>query len=102
MAQDQNLHILGGSAASEQPEPAEDCDTEQIQQSEQHGSRSCHDHAEPTKPQLTGLVTSFGTLQVLLGYQKPALTPDATRHRDQIATHRHPEPTQPTSFTNRL
>src|ERR1700712_287197 len=62
MAQDQNLHILGGSAASEQPEPAEDCDTEQIQQSEQHGSRSCHDHAEPTKPQLTGLVTSFGTL----------------------------------------
>jgi hypothetical protein len=49
MAQDQNLQILGGSAASEQPEPAEDCDTEQIQQSEQHGSRSCQEHVEPTK-----------------------------------------------------
>ena len=26
----------------------------------------------------------------------------ATRPRDQIATHRHPEPTHPTPFTNRL
>jgi hypothetical protein len=65
MAQDQNLHILGGGAAGEQPESAEDRDTDQIQQSKQHDSRSCHDHVEPKKPQLTALVTSFGTLHRL-------------------------------------
>ena len=39
---------------------------------------------------------------VLPGYQEPALLPGMTRHRDQIATHGHPRPTRPTSFTNRL
>ena len=34
--------------------------------------------------------------------RSPFFTPGATRHRDQIATHRHLRPTQPTSFTNRL
>jgi hypothetical protein len=32
---------------------------------------------------------------VLLDYQRPALMPDATRQRDQIATHRHLRQTHP-------
>jgi hypothetical protein len=38
----------------------------------------------------------------LLGYQEPVPLPDTTRHRDQIATQRHPAQTQPTPFANRL
>ncbi|MGH3889721.1 MAG: hypothetical protein ACRDSZ_24695, partial [Pseudonocardiaceae bacterium] len=38
-------------------------DTDQIQQSKQHGLRSCHDRKDATKHQLTTLVTSFGTVQ---------------------------------------
>jgi hypothetical protein len=46
VAQDQNLDVLGGGAAGKQPEPAEHGDRDQLQQSEQHGSRSCHAHVE--------------------------------------------------------
>src|SRR5580698_8841339 len=34
--------------------------------------------------------------------RSPFSYPAATRHRDQIATHRHLGSTHPTSFTNRL
>jgi hypothetical protein len=46
VAQDQNLDVLGSGAAGEQPKPAKHRDIDQIQQSEQHGSRSCHAHVE--------------------------------------------------------
>jgi hypothetical protein len=46
VAQDQNLDVLGGGAAGEQPEPAEHRDRDQIQQSKRHGVRSCHAHVE--------------------------------------------------------
>jgi hypothetical protein len=36
MAQDQDLHILRGGTAGEQPKPAEHRDRDQIQQSKQH------------------------------------------------------------------
>ena len=46
VAQDQNLDVLGGGAAGEQPKPAEHRDRDQIRQSKQHGVRSCHAHVE--------------------------------------------------------
>jgi hypothetical protein len=63
VAQDENLDVLGRSGAGEQPQPAEHCDRDQVQQSEQHGPRSCHEHLESTKPQVTTPVLGFGTLQ---------------------------------------
>jgi hypothetical protein len=48
-------------AAGEQPEPAEQLDRGQIQQSEQHSPRSCHDHMVTPEPKVTACVTSFGT-----------------------------------------
>jgi hypothetical protein len=38
VAQDEDLEILGGSAAGEQLQPTEHCDSNQVQQSEQYGS----------------------------------------------------------------
>jgi hypothetical protein len=38
VAQDEDLDVLGCGAAGEQPEPAEHRDTDQIQQSKQHGT----------------------------------------------------------------
>jgi hypothetical protein len=63
VAQDEDLDVLGCGTAREQREPAEQPNRDQIQQSEQHSLRSCHDHVESLKPQLTTLVTSFGTAQ---------------------------------------
>jgi hypothetical protein len=54
---------VGCSVPGEQSQPAEHCDRDQVQQSEQHGPRSCHEHLESTKPQVTTLVMGFGTLQ---------------------------------------
>jgi hypothetical protein len=64
VAQDQDLDVLGSGAAGEQPQPAEHRDTDQIQQSKQHGPRSCHDHRDATKHQVTTRVMNFGTVQV--------------------------------------
>jgi hypothetical protein len=63
VVQDEDLNVLGRGTVGEQPEPAEQLDREQIQQSEQHDSRSCYDHAVSLKPQITICVTSFGTVQ---------------------------------------
>jgi hypothetical protein len=63
VAQDQDLHIFGRGAASEQSQPAEHRARSQIRQSEYHGSRSCHDHECRTKSQLVVVMMSFGTLQ---------------------------------------
>ena len=63
VAQDQDLHIFGRGAASEQSQPAEHRARSQIQQSEYHGSRSFHDHEYRTKPQVIVVMMSFGTLQ---------------------------------------
>jgi hypothetical protein len=56
MAQDEDLEVLGCGVAGEQPQPAEHCDRDQVQQSEQHGPRSCHGYAQSTQPQVTTLV----------------------------------------------
>jgi hypothetical protein len=61
VTEDQDFDVLGGGAAAKQPKPAEHRDRDQIQQSKQHGPRSCHDHiaTNTRSPQ----VTSFGTVQ---------------------------------------
>jgi hypothetical protein len=64
VTQDEDLDMLGRGCAGEQSEPADQPDRDQIPQSEQHGPRSCHDHAVSLKPQVTTRVTSFGTAQV--------------------------------------
>jgi hypothetical protein len=45
--------FLGRGAVGEQSEPAEQPDRAQVQQSEQQGTRSCHDQAGSPKPQVT-------------------------------------------------
>jgi hypothetical protein len=52
-----------GTVQGEQPEPAEHRDRDQIQQSEQHGTGSWHDHRHQGH-QVTACVTSFGTVHV--------------------------------------
>jgi hypothetical protein len=44
VAQDEDLEVLGCGVAGEQPQPAEHSDRDQVQQSEQRGPRSCHEH----------------------------------------------------------
>jgi hypothetical protein len=63
VTQDEDLDVVGRTGAREQLEPAEQPDHDQIQQPEQHGTRSCHDHKPPPKPQVTTIVMSFGTPQ---------------------------------------
>jgi len=53
VAQDEDLEVFGCGVAGELPQPAEHCDTDQVQQSELHGPRSCHKRSQPTKPQVT-------------------------------------------------
>lgn len=63
VTQDEDLDVLGRTGAREQLEPAEQPDRDQMQQPEQPGTRSCHDHRPPPKPQVTTIVMSFGTPQ---------------------------------------
>jgi hypothetical protein len=71
VAQDEDLEVLGCGVAGEQPQPAEHCDRDQVQQSEQHGPRSCHEHLELTKLQVTTLVMGFGALHARGWHQRP-------------------------------
>jgi hypothetical protein len=80
VAQDEDLHVLGRGAAGEQPEPAEQLDRSQIQQSKQHSPRSCHDHMVEPEPKVTACVTSFGTAQGLI-HEPPITSGVPTRPR---------------------
>jgi len=60
-----SLDVLGGGAAAKQPKPAEDRDRDQIHQSEQRGSRSCHAHVQSVKPQVIACTSSSGTVQAV-------------------------------------
>jgi hypothetical protein len=63
VTQDEDLDVLGRTGDREQLELAEAPDRDQMQQPEQHGMRSCHDHRPTPKPQVTTIVMSFGTPQ---------------------------------------
>jgi hypothetical protein len=71
VTQDQDLNVFGRGPAREQPQPAEQPDRDQIQHSEQHGSRSCHDHMASSKHQVTTCVAGFGTAQVRILISPP-------------------------------
>jgi hypothetical protein len=74
VAQDEDLEVFGCGVAGEQSQPAEHCDRDQIQQSEQHDPRSCHEHSESTKPQVTTLMLGFGTLHAAPTASTPCVT----------------------------
>jgi hypothetical protein len=62
VTQDQDLSVFGRGPAREQPQPAQQPDRDQVQQSKPHGPRSCHDHMVSTNTR-SPHVARFGTAQ---------------------------------------
>lgn len=86
VTQDEDRDVVGRTGAREQLEPAEAPDRDQIQQPEQHGMRSCHDHRSTPKPQVTTIVMSFGTPQgVRKGFLHAAWLTEAAMARYQTS-----------------